>query len=137
MTKCLLFKYKFFFQYIPLWFYKFLNVPPVVWISIRNGTLNHPLAKVGMVATPLAKMGVVATSIIFLFFFYIYIYIRKKSLKKNCSHVSTEVCHEDRCRACMPTPVGWHGWTLFFYRKMDRGTISVFFHITGTTYDKK
>jgi len=29
----------FFFQYIPLWFYTFHDVPYVVLISIRNGTL--------------------------------------------------------------------------------------------------
>jgi len=28
-----------FFQYIPQWFYKFLDVPNVVLINTRNGTL--------------------------------------------------------------------------------------------------
>jgi len=35
MTKCLLLKHKFFFHYIPLWFYKFHDAPPVIWINIR------------------------------------------------------------------------------------------------------
>jgi hypothetical protein len=39
MTICLLLKHNFFFQYIPLWFYTFHDVPYVVLISTRNGTL--------------------------------------------------------------------------------------------------
>jgi len=58
-------------------------------------------------------------------------------MKKNGSHVSIEVCHRDMCRACMPTPIGLHSWTLVLDEKFDGGTISVFSYTTRTKFDKK
>jgi hypothetical protein len=71
---------------------------------------------------------------------YIYIYINeiiKIIIKIYDSHFSIEVYHGDRCRACTPTHVGCHGWTLILDEKMDGGYISIFSYTTCTTYNKK
>jgi hypothetical protein len=70
----------------------------------------------------------------------LYIYINeiiKIIIKIYDSHVSIEVYHGDRCRACTPTHVGCHGWTLILDEKMDGGYISIFSYTTCTTYNKK
>jgi len=75
---------------------------------------SHLLAKMGVTSHPhVAQRG-------WLTILYIY-----------DSHVSAEVCLGDRCRAYMPTPVGWRGWTLVLDGKMDGDIIFVFFHTTG------
>jgi hypothetical protein len=72
------------------------NHPHLAWGWLGLGVSRPPSR---------AKMGVAG----FLFIFYLFIYIKeiiKIIIIKNDNHVSAELYHGDRCRACTPTPVG-------------------------------
>jgi len=77
--------------------------------------------------------------IIFVFSYTIGTKFDKKKIKLRGQKikVSAEVYHEDKCHACTPTPVGWHGWMLVLNEKLNECIISVFSYTISTKFDKK
>jgi len=86
------------------------------------------------------KMILSASEILALIFwnFDIFSFLLKwcSSVAANMDVVWTLRWHGDKCRIGTSIRVEWHGQTLVLDGKMDGCTISVFFHSTGTSYEK-